>query len=159
SVLHQAGRNPSQQTLEKYWTAQTTALNFDDFCAILKQEKPATKAELLEAFGKIDPGRTGLISHDQLYQILTTRGDKMSCEEVKSIAEQAEFNCSGKLDYNKFCELYLAVREQCCRNALARLERDTGMRQQHFGNQAGNATERIPLPVAKSSPKTPRKTE
>lgn len=72
SVLQQAGRNPCQKTVSKYWTSQTTTLNFDDFCTILKKEKPATKTELLEAFGKIDTDNTGYILHDELYKILTT---------------------------------------------------------------------------------------
>ncbi|NXX55159.1 EFCB7 protein, partial [Scopus umbretta] len=101
SVLQQAGRNPSQKTVNKYWTSQTTALNFDDFCTILKKEKPATKTELLEAFGKIDADNTGYILHDELYKILTTRGEKMTRDEVSAITKQAVFNCSGKLDYNK----------------------------------------------------------
>ncbi|KAJ7421019.1 EF-hand calcium binding domain 7 [Pitangus sulphuratus] len=100
-VLQQAGRNPSQKTINKYWTSQTTALNFDDFCAILKQEKPVTKTELLEAFGKIDTDKTGYILHDELYKILTTRGDKMTWDEVNTITKQADFNCSGKLNYSK----------------------------------------------------------
>lgn len=104
-VLQQAGRNPSQKTINKYWTSQRTSLNFDDFCAILKKEKPATKNELLEAFGKIDTDKAGYIFHDELYKILTTRGAKMTWEEVTTITKQADFNCSGKLDYNKFCEL------------------------------------------------------
>lgn len=29
------------------------------------------------------------------------RGDKMTWEEVTSITKQADFNCNGKLDYNK----------------------------------------------------------
>ncbi|XP_017596142.1 PREDICTED: EF-hand calcium-binding domain-containing protein 7, partial [Corvus brachyrhynchos] len=99
--LQQAGRNPSRRTINKYWTSQTTSLNFDDFCAILKKEKPATKNELLEAFGKIDTDKAGYIFHDELYKILTTRGAKMTWEEVTSITKQAAFNCSGKLDYNK----------------------------------------------------------
>lgn len=104
-VLQQAGRNPSQKTINKYWTSQRTSLNFDDFCAILKNEKPATRNELLKAFGKIDTDKAGYIFHDELYKILTTRGDKMTWEEVTTITKQADFNCSGKLDYNKFCEL------------------------------------------------------
>ncbi|NWI59778.1 EFCB7 protein, partial [Calyptomena viridis] len=158
-VLQQAGRNPSQKTIDKYWTSQTTTLNFDDFCAILKQEKPPTKTELLQAFGKIDTDKTGFILHDELYKILTTRGDKMSWDEVNTITEQADFNCSGRFDYNKFCELYLTTSEQCCRNARDRLECHSGTRQQQFGNQAATPSEGIPLPVAKSSPRIPRKTD
>ncbi|NXM68817.1 EFCB7 protein, partial [Serilophus lunatus] len=158
-VLQQAGRNPSQKTIDKYWTSQTTTLNFDDFCAILKKEKPATKPELLEAFGKIDTDKTGFIPHDELYKILTTRGDKMTWDEVNTITKEADYNCSGQLDYNKFCELYLTTREQSCRSARDRLEAHSQRRQQQFGNQAGTPPEGIPLPVAKSSPRTPRKTE
>ncbi|NXO21782.1 EFCB7 protein, partial [Cisticola juncidis] len=158
-VLQQAGRNPSQKTINKYWTSQTTSLNFDDFCAILKKEKPATKNELLEAFGKIDTDKAGYILHDELYKILTTRGDKMTHEEVTSITKQADFNCSGKLDYNKFCELYLTTREQCCKAARARLETDPRLRQQHLGNQTGNVSEGITLPLPKPSPGASRKAD
>lgn len=154
-VLQQAGRNPSQKTLDKYWTSQTTSLNFDDFCAILKKEKPATKKELLEAFEKIDRDKAGFISHDELYKILTTRGDKMTWQEVSSITKQADFNCSGKLDYNKFCELYLSTSEQSCRAARDRLETDPRLRQQHFGNQPENSSEGITKP----SPRVSRKAE
>ncbi|NWR87273.1 EFCB7 protein, partial [Furnarius figulus] len=158
-VLQQAGRNPSQKTINKYWTPQTTTLNFDDFCAILKKEQPATKTELLEAFGKIDREKTGYILHDELYKILTTRGDKMTVDEVNTITEQADFNCSGKLDYNKFCALFLSTREQCCSTARARLEGDSRLRQQHFGNQAESPSEGIPSPVPKPSPRISRKAE
>uniref|UniRef100_A0A8C3TW26 EF-hand calcium-binding domain-containing protein 7 n=1 Tax=Catharus ustulatus TaxID=91951 RepID=A0A8C3TW26_CATUS len=158
-VLQQAGRNPSQKTINKYWTSQTTSLNFDDFCAILKKEKPTTKNELLEAFGKIDTDKAGYILHDELCKILTTRGDKMTWEEVTSITNQADFNCSGKLDYNKFCELYLTTSEQCCKAARDRLETDPRMRQQHFGNQTENSSEGISLPVPKPSPRVSRNTD
>ncbi|XP_066181453.1 EF-hand calcium-binding domain-containing protein 7 [Sylvia atricapilla] len=158
-VLQQAGRNPSQKTMNKYWTSQTTSLNFDDFCAILKVEKPATKNELLEAFGKMDTDKDGYILHDELCKILTTRGDKMTWEEVSSITKQADFNCNGKLDYNKFCELYLSTSEQCCRAARARLDTDPRLRQQHFGNQTANSSEGITLPVSKPSPRLSRKTD
>ncbi|NXK66043.1 EFCB7 protein, partial [Sylvietta virens] len=87
------------------------------------------------------------------------RGDKMTWEEVTSITKQADFNCNGKLDYNKFCELYLTTSEQCCKAARARLETDPRLRQQHFGNQTGNFSEGITLPVSKPSPRVSRKTD
>ncbi|NXJ37774.1 EFCB7 protein, partial [Ciconia maguari] len=158
-VLQQAGRNPSQKTVNKYWTSQTTALNFDDFCTILKKEKPATKTELLEAFGKIDTDNTGYILHDELYKLLTTRGEKMTWDEVSTITKQADFNCSGKLDYNKFCDLYMTTSEQCCKTAREKLEVDSRLRQQQFGSQAETSSEGITLPVSKPSPRVSRKTD
>ncbi|KAF1462291.1 EF-hand calcium-binding domain-containing protein 7, partial [Spheniscus demersus] len=158
-VLQQAGRNPSQKTVNKYWTSQTTTLNFDDFCTILKKEKPATKPELLEAFGKIDTDNTGYILHDELYKILTTRGEKMTWDEVSTITKKADFNCSGKLDYNKFCDLYMTTSEQCCKTAREKLEVDSRLRQQQFGSQAETSSEGITLPVSKPSPRVSRKTD
>ncbi|NXV79192.1 EFCB7 protein, partial [Atlantisia rogersi] len=159
SVLQQAGRNPSQKTLNKYWTSQTTTLNFDDFCTILKKEKPATKPELLKAFGKIDPDNTGFVLHDELSKILTTRGEKMTWDEVAAITRQADFNSSGKLDYNKFCDFYLTTSEQCCKAARDKLELDSRLRQQQFGSQAETSSEGITLPVSKPSPRISRKTD
>ncbi|XP_059677858.1 EF-hand calcium-binding domain-containing protein 7 [Gavia stellata] len=158
-VLQQAGRNPSQKTVNKYWTSQTTTLNFDDFCTILKKEKPATKTELLEAFGKIDTDNTGYILHDELHKILTMRGEKMTQDEVSAIIKQADFNCSGKLDYNKFCDFYMTVSEQCCKTAREKLEVDSRLRQQQFGSQAETSSEGITLPVSKPSPRVSRKTD
>ncbi|XP_010165837.1 EF-hand calcium-binding domain-containing protein 7 [Antrostomus carolinensis] len=158
-VLQQAGRNPSQKTVNKYWTSQTTTLNFDDFCTILKKEKPATKTELLEAFGKIDTDNTGYILHDELYKILTTRGEKMTRDEVNAITKQADFNCSGKLDYNKFCDLYMTTSEQCCKSAREKLEVDSRWRQQQFGSQGETSSEGITMPVSKPSPRISRKTD
>ncbi|NXD51777.1 EFCB7 protein, partial [Corvus moneduloides] len=157
AVLQQAGRNPSQKTINKYWTSQTTSLNFDDFCAILKKEKPATKNELLEAFGKIDTDKAGCIFHDELYKILTTRGAKMTWEEVTSTTKQAAFNCSGKLDYNKVRPRVKFHSEQCCKAARDRLEVDPRLRQQQFGNETENSSEGIPVLVSKASPRISRK--
>ncbi|NXC12694.1 EFCB7 protein, partial [Corythaeola cristata] len=158
-VLQQAGRNPSQKTVNKYWTSQTTTLNFDDFCTILKEEKPATKAELLEAFGKIDTDNAGYILHDELYKILTMRGEKMTPDEVSAIIKQADFNYSGKLDYNKFCDLYMTTSEQCCKTAREKLEVDRRLRQQQFGSQAEASSEGVTLPASKPSPRISRKTD
>lgn len=158
-VLQQAGRNPSQKTVNKYWTSQTTTLNFDDFCTILKEETPATRTELLEAFRKIDTDNTGYILHDELYKILTTKGEKMTLDEVSAITNLADFNCSGKLDYKKFCDLYIATSEQCCKTALEKLEIDGRLKRQQFGSQGETSTEGITLPVLKPSPKISRKTD
>lgn len=72
SVLQQAGRNPSRATLNKYWTPQTSKLNFDDFCEILKCENKTEETELLRAFKKMDMNGDGYITHSELEKALTT---------------------------------------------------------------------------------------
>nr|XP_042707304.1 EF-hand calcium-binding domain-containing protein 7 isoform X2 [Chrysemys picta bellii] len=158
-VLQQAGRNPSQTTVNQYWTPQTTTLNFDDFCNILKKEKPATKTELLKAFLKVDTNNDGYILHTELYKILTMRGEKMTVEEVNAITKLADVNSNGKLDYNKFCKLYMTTNEQCRKTALEKLEVDSRLRRQQFGSQVETSSERATTPISNPSSRTTRKTD
>ncbi|XP_050817963.1 EF-hand calcium-binding domain-containing protein 7 isoform X2 [Gopherus flavomarginatus] len=158
-VLQQAGRNPSQKTVNQYWTPQTTTLNFDDFCNILKKEKPATKTELLKAFLKVDTNNDGYILHTELHKILTMRGEKMTAEEVNAITKLADVNSNGKLDYNKFCKLYMTTDEQCRKTALEKLEVDSRLRRQQFGSQVETSSERATSPTSKPSSRTTRKTD
>ncbi|CAM2118975.1 unnamed protein product [Caretta caretta] len=156
-VLQQAGRNPSQKTVNQYWTPQTTTLNFDDFCNILKKEKTATKTELLKAFLKVDTNNDGYILHTELYKILTMRGEKMTVEEVNAITKLADVNSNGKFDYNQFCKLYVTTNEQCRKTALEKLEVDNRLRRQQFGSQVETSSERATSPISKPSSRTKRK--
>lgn len=72
-ALQHAGRNPSQKTINKYSTPQTAKQNFDDFCIILRKEKPISKAELLKSFKQLDVNDYGYILHTVLYKLLTKR--------------------------------------------------------------------------------------
>ncbi|NP_001087154.1 EF-hand calcium-binding domain-containing protein 7 [Xenopus laevis] len=145
-VLQQTGRNPSNRVLNKYWTPRTKELNFDDFCAILKKEKPATKNELLKAFRKIDTNNKGYILHNDLYEILTTKGEKMSQEEVNSVFRLAEVNSNGKLDYNKFCSTFFKTCEQCAKVASERMDSNSKAKRQQFGSYIEKSPERSSSP-------------
>ncbi|KAM4722137.1 EF-hand calcium-binding domain-containing protein 7 [Rhinophrynus dorsalis] len=158
-VLQQAGRNPSNKILNKYWTSRTKELNFDDFCSILRKEKPATRNELLKAFRKIDHNNKGYILHSDLYEILTMKGEKMSQEEVNSVLRLAEVNSSGKFDYNKFCNTFFTTCEQCARVAADRMDNNSKAKRQQFGSQLDKSPERSVSPSSTQSPRTPRFSE
>ncbi|KAK7889924.1 hypothetical protein WMY93_025484 [Mugilogobius chulae] len=134
-VLQQAGRNPSQATLNKYWSHRTSKLNFDDFCEILKNEKKTDEQELLKAFRKLDTNHDGYISHSELEKALTNRGEKMTTEEINAIFSIADINKDGKLDYTEFCRLFASTVEQCQTAAMERLEADVKQKKQNFGSQ------------------------
>ncbi|KAM8930454.1 EF-hand calcium-binding domain-containing protein 7 [Pelodytes ibericus] len=168
SALQHAGRNPTHNILNKYWTARTKELHFDDFCAILRREKPATKTDLLKSFKKIDLNNKGYIFSDDLRKILATKGEKMSEEEVSAVLRLADVNGSGRVDYNKFCSTFVDVCEQCSNVAADRMEGDSKAKRQQFGSQIEKSPERSASPSAKPSPRnsrfpetdtTPRKAE
>ncbi|KAF6109713.1 hypothetical protein HJG60_010932 [Phyllostomus discolor] len=158
-ALQHAGRNPSQKTVNKYWTPQTAKLNFDDFCIILRKEKPASKAELLKSFKQLDVNDDGFILHTDLYKLLTKRGEKMTLEEVNAIINLADVNADGKFDYIKFCKLYMTTNEQCLKTTLEKLEVDSKLRRQQFGSYIEGFPERDPSPRPKPSPRIVRKTD
>ncbi|XP_066232558.1 EF-hand calcium-binding domain-containing protein 7 isoform X3 [Saccopteryx leptura] len=157
-ALQNAGRNPSQKTINKYWTPQTTKLNFDDFCVILRKEKPTSKAELLKSFKQLDVNDDGSILHTDLYKLLTKRGEKMTQEEVNAVINLADVNADGKFDYIKFCKLYMTTNEQCLKTTLEKLEVDSKLKRQQFGSHIEGFPERDPSPVPKPSPRIIRKT-
>ncbi|KAJ8392552.1 hypothetical protein AAFF_G00074300 [Aldrovandia affinis] len=158
-VLQQAGRNPSQKILKKYWTQRTTKLNFDDFCEILRKEKPTEENELMKAFRKLDVNGHGYILHNELSKVLTSRGEKMSPEEVKEFLSLADPNRDGKLDYIEFCRILVSTAEQCQTVAMEKLEADTKLKRQNFGNQTEiSPKDSLSQPVP-PSPEAPQKTE
>ncbi|XP_062308926.1 EF-hand calcium-binding domain-containing protein 7 isoform X2 [Osmerus eperlanus] len=158
-VLQQAGRNPSQATLNKYWTPRTTKLNFDDFCEILKSEVPTEERELLRAFKKMDVNGDGCISHKELFDALTSRGEKMNPEEVNAIFSLADTNKDGKLDYAEFCRLLLSTAERCQNAALERVEADVRLKKQNFGNQPDSPPQNQPDLLNPQPPITPPRPE
>uniref|UniRef100_A0A674PE01 EF-hand calcium binding domain 7 n=1 Tax=Takifugu rubripes TaxID=31033 RepID=A0A674PE01_TAKRU len=106
-ALQQAGRNPSYATLNKYWTPKTSKLNFDDFCEILKCERKIEETDLLRAFKRMDVNGDGYISHTELEKALTTRGEKMTTEEINAIFSLLDINKDGKLNYPEIGHLVI----------------------------------------------------
>lgn len=143
TVLQQAGRNPSQKALDKYWPPGTKKLIFDDFCEILKQEKPAQSDQLMRIFKKFDINRDGYISHDELSKVLTSMGEKMSPKEVDDIFSLADVNKDGKLDYAEFCRLLESTVEQNQTAALEKLEADARLKRQNFGSQMDSSPQSL----------------
>ncbi|XP_044156659.1 EF-hand calcium-binding domain-containing protein 7 isoform X2 [Bufo gargarizans] len=161
-VLQRAGRNPSNRSLSRYWTAKTKELNFDDFCAIVKREKPAARADLLKAFRKLDPANKGYLLHDEFTKIFTTKGEKMSPEEVSAVLRLSDVNNGGRLDYNKFCTTFISTCDQCAKTAVEKMESNNRAKRQQFGNQIETSPERSVSPRNyrfNDGDTTPRKVE
>ncbi|XP_004634022.1 EF-hand calcium-binding domain-containing protein 7 [Octodon degus] len=158
-ALQHAGRSPSQKTVNKYWTPQTAKLNFDDFCVILRKEKPTSKAELLKSFKQLDVNDDGCILHTDLYRFLTKRGEKMTPEEASTIINLPDVNADGKFDYIKFCKLYMTTSGQCLKTALEKLQVDSKLRRQQFGSHMEGFSERGPSPIPKPPPRIIRNSD
>lgn len=105
SVLQQAGRNPSQATLSKYWSPGTSKLNFDDFCEILKCERQTEEAELMRAFKTMDVNGDGYIFHSALEKALTTVSDVKHMKFSFILMQQTRI--ISKADGTSFYSMYV----------------------------------------------------
>ncbi|XP_071119114.1 EF-hand calcium-binding domain-containing protein 7-like isoform X2 [Haliotis cracherodii] len=123
AVLQQSGRNPTRKTLAKYWTDETDYLTFDDFVNICRREHATTTDDLMKAFRKIDINGDGYISLDELFRMLTTRGEKMTRDEVQRMIDEVDENRDGKLDYGEFCNMLMSTTDECKKMSMKMMEK------------------------------------
>lgn len=122
-ALQFGGRNPSRKFAEKYWKHNTDSISYNDFCDIMRKEKPLDKDSMLKAFKCIDTNGDGFITHDELFRLLTKQGERMTKSEVQAILDDADVNNDGKLDYNEFAALLVSTAEDCKQKSLKKLAR------------------------------------
>ncbi|XP_067944951.1 EF-hand calcium-binding domain-containing protein 7-like isoform X2 [Watersipora subatra] len=122
-ALQNTGRNPTHKSLSKYWTSSTVEVKFEEFCKICEKERVTTEDDLMKAFKKIDANGDGFISHAELKKVMTTKGEKMSDEEVSKLIDEVDENKDGKLDYREFSNMVLNTSKQCKEKAMRKFEK------------------------------------
>jgi Ca2+-binding EF-hand superfamily protein len=76
-------------------------LNFTVFLNILADKLHGTDSEdiIMQAFKNFDPEGTGTIKKEYLGDVLGTKGDRFTPEEVESILSAAPTDADGNVDY------------------------------------------------------------
>ncbi|BFY99784.1 hypothetical protein BsWGS_02822 [Bradybaena similaris] len=123
TLLQQTGRNASSKVISKYWSPNTEDMTFDDFVDICRKEPVTTEEDLMKAFRKIDLNGDGYISLDELFKILTTKGEKMSKEEVREMIDEVDENKDGKLDYREFSKMVVSSTEDFKKMSIKVMEK------------------------------------
>ncbi|XP_052068946.1 EF-hand calcium-binding domain-containing protein 7-like isoform X14 [Mytilus californianus] len=139
-ALQQTGRNPSVKVLKKYWTNDTDELSFDDFVDICRKEPVTTSDDLMKAFRKIDINGDGYISLEELHKILTSKGEKKSKSEVKTMIDEVDENRDGRLDYkeepvlrySEFCKMVMSTTEESKKMQRKMMERKEKKKKQEI---------------------------
>ncbi|XP_015775882.1 PREDICTED: EF-hand calcium-binding domain-containing protein 7-like [Acropora digitifera] len=150
-ALQFGGRNPSKKVVQKYWKHETDSISYNDFCDIMRKEKPPNEDSLLKAFKCIDKNGDGYITSDELFNLLTKQGERMTKSEVQAILDDADTNNDGKLDYIEFTAMLLATSEDYKQKSLKRLAQDddnvvTSARNPSFNKRAILCTQRSHKP-------------
>ncbi|KAK3794626.1 hypothetical protein RRG08_003772 [Elysia crispata] len=101
----------------------TDGMTFEDFVEICRREPVTSEDDLMKAFRKIDLNGDGYISLDELFKIMTTKGEKMSRAEVKEMIDEVDENKDGRLDYREFAKMVVSTTEDFKRMSLKEMER------------------------------------
>jgi calmodulin len=61
--------------------------------------------EMIEAFKVFDSDGNGMISSDELRQIMDNLGEKLSKEEVDEMVKEADIDGDGQINYQEFVNM------------------------------------------------------
>ncbi|XP_076440362.1 EF-hand calcium-binding domain-containing protein 7-like isoform X2 [Babylonia areolata] len=122
-LLQQCGRNLTQKAITRYWDSDKESMTFEEFVDVCRMEPATSEDDLIKAFRKIDVNGDGFISLDELYNIMTTKGERLSREEVKMMIDDVDENKDGRLNYKEFCHMFMATTEECKKLSLKALEK------------------------------------
>jgi len=123
TLLQQTGRNPSSKVISKYWRRDTESLTFEDFVDVCRQEPVTSEDDLMKAFRKIDVNGDGYISLDELFRVMTTKGERMSRSEVKAMIDEVDENKDGKLDYREFSHMIISTADEYKKISVRMMEK------------------------------------
>ncbi|KAL3875246.1 hypothetical protein ACJMK2_038170, partial [Sinanodonta woodiana] len=106
TVMRSLGQNPTSEQLENIIRMVDAdgngTIDFDEFCVIMSQKMNGTQSEndVLEAFKVFDPEGNGYITSEHLRFIMTTKGERMTEDEVDEMIKDADADGDGCIEYD-----------------------------------------------------------
>merc|ERR1711992_442124 len=117
-ILRAMGFRPSKEELkeilEEIDEDGSGEIEFEEFCQLCAKfliEEPdeeTMKAELKEAFRCFDKEANGLITTDQLREIIAEVDTKLTSEDLDGIIEEIDEDGSGTMDFDEFCAMMMS---------------------------------------------------
>lgn len=108
-VMRSAGQSQTESGLKKiidYIDSNGDGnVEFPEFLALMAlvpQVKSLDVDQLCQAFHEHDRAQTGLVTREQFVQLMTTKGDPLTEEEVSEMLAGAPVDENGNVDYRSF---------------------------------------------------------
>lgn len=123
TVMRSLGQSPTEadlrQMISEVDADGSGTIDFAEFLTLMarKIRTKDSEAEIVDAFKVFDRDGSGKISADELRQVMTSLGEKLSDQEVEDMIREADTNGDGvrvHFFFHLFLEFFLYV----CKNEL-----------------------------------------
>ncbi|KAJ8308951.1 hypothetical protein KUTeg_013825 [Tegillarca granosa] len=105
SVMSSLGQNPTEAELDEMISSvdadDSGTIDFPEFCLMMvkRMKVHGTEIEIKDAFRVFDRDGNGYIAADELRQVMTNLGEKMSNEEAEEMIAEADVDKDGQINY------------------------------------------------------------
>eukprot|EP01101_Sappina_pedata_P009203 TRINITY_DN52_c0_g2_i1.p2 TRINITY_DN52_c0_g2~~TRINITY_DN52_c0_g2_i1.p2 ORF type:complete len:161 (-),score=90.22 TRINITY_DN52_c0_g2_i1:99-554(-) len=113
TVMRRLGQNPTDEELNAMVNDVDTdgngSIDFEEFLEMMirqtKSSDPNPEEELLEAFKVFDKNGDGLISYDELKQVMSNLGEVLSDAELAEMIREADSDGDGQISFPEFVKM------------------------------------------------------
>ena len=109
-VMRSLGQNPTEAELQDMINEvdadRKGTIEFHEFLSMMERKKDYIESEdeVLAAFRVFDGDGTGFVSADELREVLTSLGEKLTEEEVEELFSEGEIDANGFINYHDLCQ-------------------------------------------------------
>ena len=110
TLLRSVGMNPTESELQDMIKQvdgeRKGTIEFHEFLTMVEGKKDYVESEdeVLAAFRVFDDEGTGFVSAEELREVLTSLGEKLTEEEVEELFSEGEIDADGLINYYDLCQ-------------------------------------------------------
>ena len=110
TVIRCLGQNPTEAQIRDMKNEvdadRKGGIEFNEFLTMMQGKKDYidSENEVMEAFRVFDKEGTGFVSAEELREVLTSLGEKLTQEEVEELFKEGNMNSNGMINYFEICQ-------------------------------------------------------
>jgi len=118
TVMRTLGQNPTEvelnEMIKEVDADNSGTIEFSEFLNLMAQKLKDTDIdeEMIEAFKVFDKDGSGIISTDDLKNIIKSLEENITDQEINELVNEADFDSDGKINYKEFVKETMSFKAQ-----------------------------------------------